>query len=97
MIVQNIWYQQYNSNDEHDWHTHTGSHYTNIYFVELPDKDMKTEILDMANIDVKEGDIISFPAFIFHRSKPNKSNKRKTVISFNTSFDRINIDKIKQT
>ena len=40
LIVQNIWYQQYNSNDEHDWHTHTGSHYTNIYFVELPDKDM---------------------------------------------------------
>ena len=97
LIVQNIWYQQYNSNDDHDWHNHTECQYTNVYYVELPDEDMKTEILDMANIDVKEGDIISFPAFMFHRSKPNKSSQRKTIISFNTSFARINIDKIKQT
>ena len=97
LIVQNIWYQQYNSNDYHDWHNHTECQYTNVYYVELPDENMKTEILDVANIEVKEGDIISFPAFMFHRSKPNKSSQRKTVISFNTSFDRMNIDKINKT
>jgi len=97
MLVHNLWYQQYNFNDNHDWHTHTNCQYTNVYFVELPDESMKTEILDVENIDVKEGDILTFPSFMFHRSKPNKSSKRKTVISFNTSFDRINIDKIKQT
>ena len=92
LVVQNLWYQQYNLNDHHNWHNHPKCHYTNIYYVELPDEDMKTEILNVEDIDIKEGAILSFPAFMFHRSKPIKSNQRKTIISFNTSFDRMNID-----
>jgi oxalate decarboxylase/phosphoglucose isomerase-like protein (cupin superfamily) len=97
LTVQNLWYQQYNFGDYHKWHTHPKCHYTNIYYVELSNKDMITEILNVENIDIKEGDILSFPAFMFHRSKTIKSNQRKTIISFNTSFDVINIDKIKKT
>ena len=58
---------------------------------------MKTELLGEENIDVKEGDILNFPAYIFHQSKVNESKKRKTVVSFNSSFDRINIDKMNKT
>ena len=86
LILHNIWFQQYEQLDEHDWHTHTESQFTNIYYVELPDGE-KTELFDEVDIDIKEGDILSFPAYIFHRSKPNISNQRKTVISFNSSFE----------
>ena len=86
IIIHNIWFQQYEQHDKHDWHTHTESQFTNIYYVELPDGE-KTELFDEVDIDIKEGDILSFPAYIFHRSKPNISNQRKTVISFNSSFE----------
>ena len=35
--------------------------------------------------DPEEGDIITFPAHLLHKSKPN-GDKRKTVISFNSNF-----------
>ena len=97
LILHNIWFQQYEQDDVHEWHTHAGSQYTNIYYVELPDTSLKTEILGEEDIEIEEGDILSFPAYIFHRSKINKTNQRKTVVSFNTSYDRINIDKINKT
>ena len=96
LIIQNIWFQQYQNNDFHNWHNHTRSQFTNVYYIELPDG-MKTELLGEENIDVKEGDILTFPAYIFHQSKVNNTNERKTVVSFNTSFNHINIDKINKT
>ena len=45
-----------------------------------------TEFKDEKGVKAKEGDIITFPAFLFHRSKPNISKKRKTIISFNSSI-----------
>jgi len=54
----------------------------------LPPDAPKTEILidnEIIQLDVSEGDIVSFPAYIFHRSPPNKG-RTKTIISFNTSF-----------
>ncbi|MDB4343038.1 2OG-Fe(II) oxygenase family protein [bacterium] len=92
VTIHNIWFQQYEQNDYHGWHTHTNTQFTNVYYVELPDVSMKTEILGEEDIEIREGDILSFPAYMFHRSKENKSTQRKTVISFNTSFDRLNID-----
>jgi hypothetical protein len=56
--------------------------------------DINKSIIDL---DVKEGDLVTFPAYIIHRSKNNKSNDRKTIISFNTSFDITNVEKINST
>ncbi len=96
MIVENIWFQQYNNSDSHGWHNHPRAQFTNVYYIELPDG-MKTELLGEEDIDIKEGDILTFPAYIFHQSKTNESKERKTVVSFNTSFDRINVDKMNKT
>ena len=86
----NFWFQQYESNDIHDWHVHGLCHFTHIYFLELPDISIKTEIKDFfGNIiqyEAKEGDILSFPSCLYHRSPLNTANKRKTIISFNTNF-----------
>jgi len=99
--IQNTWFQQYYKNDNHDWHNHPICNFTNVYYIELPDNN-KTELYDNVNksiidLDVKEGDLVTFPAHIIHRSKTNQSNKRKTVISFNTSFDKVDIDTINRT
>ena len=99
VTLSNIWTQQYLNNDKHDWHHHAHCNFTNIYYVELPDLDYKTELYDpvnksIINIDVKEGDLITFPAHIHHRSKKNLSNKRKTIISFNMNCDITNKENI---
>ena len=83
------WFQQYNQSNVHSWHNHAYTQFTNCYFLELPDASYKTEILDMngntLEYDAKEGDIITFPAWMKHRSKPNEG-EQKTVIAFNLDF-----------
>lgn len=81
----NYWFQQYQNGDYHEWHNHYG-YYSSIYYVELPKDSVKTtfKIMDKKyEFEVTEGDIISFPSMLYHKSKPNKSNKRKTIVSFN--------------
>ena len=90
LMFGNFWFQQYNENDIHDWHIHKFCHWTNIYFLELPYNDCKTEIRNfgsnsLISYTAKEGDVISFPSFLYHRS-PKIANGRKTIISFNTNF-----------
>jgi hypothetical protein len=86
----NLWFQQYTSNNNHDWHIHGLCHFTNVYFLELEDETIKTEIKDLygniINYSATEGDILSFPSFLYHRSPTNNSKNRKTVISFNINF-----------
>jgi hypothetical protein len=90
--IHNFWYQQYVKDSTHAWHNHQAAQYTNIYYLELPNTAPKTEIInptnpaDIITLDVKEGDIVSFPSFIFHRSPVVQSDTRKTIISFNVSF-----------
>ena len=81
--IANSWYQQYSNDSEHIWHRHPEANFTNVYFLELPDKEHRTEIKDV-EYDAEEGDLITFPAAMLHRSKPSKG--RKTIISFNLNF-----------
>ena len=100
--VQSVWFQQYYNGDYHNWHVHDETQFTNIYFLELPENKLKTEIFDnfskkIINLDVEEGDILTLPSYIIHRSKINTTNKRKTIISFNTVFGEIDSKKIERT
>lgn len=95
-IIHNGWYHQYSKNSFYDWHSHGGTNFANIYFLEMPKKEMKTKLYNvhtkkLIDINVKEGDLLTFPAYIAHKSDPIKSNSRKTVISFNCCFDHIKI------
>jgi hypothetical protein len=87
--LQNFWFQQYESNDYHSWHNHFQSTYASVYYVELPDASVATEFKnpvtgEIIKPSVKEGDILTFPASIIHRSPPNNSGGRKTIIAINT-------------
>jgi len=83
------WYQQYEEGSYHVFHNHAKTNFTNIFYLELPDDNYKTIIKnddgELIYNKATEGDIITFPAHLLHKSKPN-GNKRKTVISFNSNF-----------
>jgi len=84
--IKNYWYQIYKKGDYHGWHEHFISPYSNIYYLSLPESASKTTFRlcgEEFEIDVKEGQILSFPGFITHCSKPNQSDEDKVVIAFN--------------
>jgi hypothetical protein len=92
LLIKDIWFQQYLNNSEHGWHVHS-SNFTNIYYLEMPEGTPKTQIInpfnqtDIIELDVNEGDIVTFPSFIIHRAPKNISNFRKTIISFNADVN----------
>jgi hypothetical protein len=88
---EDFWFQQYYRSDTHGMHVHSGCHWSNVYFVELPNSNVKTDIMAIGNTklidyEASEGDIVSFPSMLYHGSPPNPSNERKTIISFNSNF-----------
>jgi len=83
--IHNAWFVQYKKNDKHAWHTHPESNLSAVYYLELPKKELITEFKNN-KIKAKEGDILIFPSYMLHRAPVNKTNERKTVISFNCDF-----------
>ena len=95
--IQNVWFNRYDSNSgtEHKWHNHYDDPHkndlANIYYVELEDKSLTTIFKNPKTGKefrprVKEGQILTFDARIPHKSPPNHTDTRKTIISFNTRF-----------
>ena len=94
--IRNGWFQQYFKQDTHEWHYHGGSNLSFVYFVELKNAKESTEFYDLENkkvfqCDVKEGDIITFPAYIPHRSPIIKTTNRKTIISCNINLKGVDV------
>lgn len=86
----NYWFQQYQKDDNHRWHNHPSCHFSNIYYVELPDGAPKTQFYnpktkEFIQVEVSEGDVLSFPAYYMHQSPPVTDEVRKTVVVFNTN------------
>jgi len=84
--VKNYWFQQYTNNDSHDWHIHKNCLFSCVYYIELCDETPKTSFKlfnEEFDISINEGEVLIFPSFLLHCSKPNKSNKTKTVVAFN--------------
>lgn len=85
LVVEESWYQIYNKNNFHELHTHSGTNFTNVFYLQLPDKKNST-FIENESVDVLEGSLITFPGFIPHESKPNLSDTPKIIISFNSSI-----------
>jgi len=90
-VLKEVWFQQYCKSDTHSWHVHEHTHFTNVYFLELPQPEFKTEIREFGTTNLieynaTEGDIVTFPGFLEHRSPILESDQRKTIISFNVSL-----------
>lgn len=94
--IRDMWFQQYLKNGKHGWHSH-GHNYTGVYYLEFPDGAPATEFQTMETRisqenmitqipNIKEGDFITFPAFLLHRAPKVLNVERKTIISFNIDF-----------
>jgi hypothetical protein len=84
--LSNFWYQQYEHLDYHNWHIHPSILFSSVYYLELPEGSSGTEFKTPQTtfrVEVKEGEILTFPSIFFHRSTPNKSTGRKTIIASN--------------
>jgi hypothetical protein len=90
--IENGWFQQYYKNDNHVWHRHQKTNFTNVYYLELPKNELVTKIKPELNsekiysLEAVEGDVVTFPACIPHTSEKITNNLRKTIISFNSDF-----------
>lgn len=86
---QGIWFQQYNKTDYHTWHRHGSSEWNLVYYLEFAKDCPATEFRNPVDPeetfipDVREGQYILFPSLLAHRSAPNPSRERKTVIAIN--------------
>ena len=91
--IHNIWYQQYKNGSSHGWHVHTDCQWTSVYYLDLPDTAPKTQIVSpfdqktLIELDIEEGDIITFPSFAIHQAPKNENKKTKTIVSFNSDCD----------
>lgn len=92
--VTNLWFQQYNKNGKHGWHTHA-ENYTGVYYVKFSKDSAKTELINPFSqnkkiiINAKEGDIVMFPSYVIHRAPEQLNNSEKIIISFNINFLKI--------
>lgn len=92
--ITDLWYQQYQKKDKHDWHIH-GQQMVGVYYTELPEDCPITELVSpyLHNTkivpNIKEGDILIFPSSIVHRAPLVKSG-RKTIISWNFHWEQAN-------
>lgn len=84
--IENIWFQEYHYESGFDWHNHVGADFANVFFLNFSENNPGTEFKindKIIKADVREGDIIIFPANILHRSPPNLSNDKRIIIAFN--------------
>jgi len=86
----NIWFQIYDKGGFHGKHRHSNAHFSNVLFLKLPHKNLKTKIYDLDNsiieIDINEGDILTFPAYLKHESLINIYDENKIIISYNINI-----------
>ena len=90
-----MWYQKYYKNVEHKVHCHGNSGWSAVIYVEFdPEVHHSTMFYSPfrkpwnGNIEtfqppISEGDMIIFPSSILHEAPMNRSDKRRTIISFN--------------
>lgn len=83
-----VWYQIYGYDSFHSFHTHPGCSFSNVFFVNLPNQIVQTDFVGLNNpIHLEEGDMVTFPSYLLHRSPKNPFTEDKIVVAFNISFD----------
>lgn len=84
------WFHQYFNGDSFNWHNHNSHRLVGLYYIELPET-TGTKFYN-TNYVPTEGTLALFPGWLLHHSPSNKTDKRKTIISFNF---RVNTDVVK--
>ena len=98
----NMWWQCYQKNEGHRPHAHGEADFGSTLFLNfLPgihsptrfyapfNNYLKGNVLEFEKKDIKEGDIIFFPASIIHESPINKSVEPKKIIAMNLNVPKL--------
>ena len=83
--IANGWFQQYQEGSSHGYHNHPSANLTNVYFVELPDKQFKTSIKiggKKYDYKCKEGQIITFNSLLANIKKIHMTKTYKHMTEF---------------
>jgi len=91
--IHEIWSVSYVQGEHHTAHNHGSMGLTGILYLDLPKDSPVTSYIQPWNdygndsishmtIPIVEGDIVIVPSFVLHFSKPNKSNSKKRIISW---------------
>ena len=90
-----MWYQKYYKNVEHNTHCHGFTGWSSIIYVEFDPKVHESTLfyspfrqpwdcdVETFQPEVKEGDMILFPSSLLHEAPVNRTNTRRTIISYN--------------
>ncbi len=101
-----MWFQTAYKGDSHGCHNHGHSGWSSVLYVEFdprvhtattfysPFNNPWSGTLETFCPPVKEGDMIIFPATITHEAMPNKSDKKRTIVSYNLQGK---VDTVKKT
>lgn len=98
LSISDVWFEQYTNLNTKHFNSFPNANYTNIYFLEKP-KDLYLEFYDHATStiyslkDVNEGDILTVPSHIPCRVPENTTNKKLTLIIFNTQISVVDYGK----
>jgi hypothetical protein len=99
LVVKDMWHETSEKNDCHIIHNHGAIGYSACWYVDFDfDEHLGTTFYSPFNNFlsgsvipyrplVAEGDVVFFPSSIMHEAQPNKSNKPRTVVSFNISIE----------
>jgi len=89
--ISDIWFQIYKKGDTHSLHTHPGCNFTNIIYLSLPNKNIQTKLYTLFKkeipLTISEGDILTFPGYLPHKSPINFFKEEKIIISFNSNIE----------
>ena len=85
--INRIWYQIYNKNSHHVWHTHSNVNFACVYYVKLTSSKSGTIFHNVKPVKIEEGDLIIFPAWVVHCSPVIKSQDKKIIIAFNLNCE----------
>tara|TARA_A100001201_G_scaffold58266_1_gene56051 strand:+ start:102 stop:707 length:606 start_codon:yes stop_codon:yes gene_type:complete len=96
VMLNKIWYQQYENNNIHNWHIH-GDNFSGVYYLSMPKKNKTafTQFIYPDNleksflIEAEEGDLIFFPSFLIHRAPALQASTDKIIISWNLNANSI--------
>lgn len=97
--ITDSWFELSSRNVYHAIHNHGGDGYSAVCFLEYDDQEhtptqflssslsaLDNEVMNYTPSNVMEGDIIFFPSNIMHYTEPNKSDKTRSVVSWNIKF-----------
>ena len=97
VAIQDIWSVSYSKGEYHSPHNHGSLGWAGILYLDLPKDSPGTSYLqpwnDIQNdtsiyhpVKVVEGQIVVVPQFVTHFSPPNKSTKKKRIISWDMNL-----------